>query len=146
MVSFKFRVWDNEGKHMHYMPAAELYEELFLRADGVLCYVLDGSELSDPVPVNDRYEVSFSTGLLDCDGGNIYEGDVVEFRAFGRYLIQFEDGAFRTECLETQALEMFMFNTCLLIGGVNGDGRCTSAKVIGNKFENPELLGVKNDL
>lgn len=145
MRKIKFRVWDKEEKHMHYMPAAELHEELFLRADGVLCDVRFDVEYSDPIAVNDRYEVSLSTGLLDCDGKEIFEGDAIEYRAFGRYLIQFEDGAFRTECLETQALEMFMFNTCLLIDGVNGDGRCPLAKIIGNKFENPELRGIKND-
>jgi len=136
MRALKFRVWDVRNNEFN-------SDSFLIRQDGVLFREWALGELCSEK--NFEYIYSQFTGLLDCDGEEIYEGDIVECRAFGRYLIQFEEGAFRTECLETQALEMFMFNTSLLIDGVNGDGRCPSAKIIGNKFENPELLVVKND-
>lgn len=137
-----FRVWDKKEWHMYYFPAAELYENFFLRADGLLCDV-DFSDCADPEPVNDRYEVTLFTGLYDCDGKKIYKDDIIEIDMYGRYVVEFCNGAFTVECLEKRCLEGFMFDPHLLIDGVNGDNVNPHAKIIGNRFEHPELLEMK---
>ncbi len=136
MTRFKFRVWDKEEKHMHYMPAAELYEELFIRADGVLCNVLDGAELSsDPVPVDDRYEVSFDTGLYDCEGKEIWEGDVL--RVFTR---ERHNESFIGVALWDNDKSSFIAKGASENTGYYFFWECPRIKVIGNRFSNSELL------
>lgn len=143
MREIKFRVWDKRDKHMHYMPAAELYEELFLRADGVLCNVDEGAnikkKISDPRPAGDRYEVSFSTGLLDCDGKEIWEGDVLDCICVG------DDSPCAHYTWRTPVPVYFSTENNAYVA-VDKRGWIVSLnspvhyKVIGNKFGNPELL------
>jgi len=79
------------------------------------------------------------TGLLDCDGKEIFEGDVVartdddsnklfiEFRLGGfraLFSLEEEEGAHLTQITHYSNSKW---------------------KVIGNRFENPELLEIKND-
>lgn len=136
---FKFRVWDKEEKHMHYIPAAELYEELFLRADGVLCNV----DYSDRRPMNNRYEVSFSTGLHDCDGKEIFEGEYLALAVdnaipfIEKHEVVFSGGCFIGKRFYAET-NIFCANYMYLHVLVR-DGY----KVIGNRFENPELLAAK---
>lgn len=106
MSSFKFRIWDNIDKHMYYMPAADQ-------------------------PLGDRFEVSFFTGLLDCEGLEIWEGDIVEFFE-SRLTVEIHRGAFGIRG------ERSIFYFC------NLDGVEKCFRVIGNRFANPELLEVKN--
>ena len=133
---FKFRVWDKQEKHMHYMPAAELHEELFLRADGVLCDVDSGSKYPDPRPVDDRYEVSFSTGLYDCEGKEIWEGDIIEKGYHGKTESPYQEVVFDTD-----------IGSCgCCFSEFKGSGFALPNdkwRIVGNRFENPELLEIK---
>lgn len=130
---FKFRVWDKQEK--------EYLRGLYDGPEVLNCFWDDSKKGIRLTTIDkDRYVLEESTGLYDCEGREIWEGDIIEYQHYGKYLIYFDDGAFRTECIEKIAFESFMINTDLLINSVNCDGRNPHAKVIGNRFENSELL------
>lgn len=81
----------------------------------------------------DRNTVGQYTGLKDKNGKEIYEGDIIDHFAVYGYVI-FEDGMFT---LNTSANNQF---------GNHKQPICyvdtTQCEVIGNTYENPELLEV----
>jgi uncharacterized phage protein (TIGR01671 family) len=82
MREIRFRVWDKKHKAMVYPYDAQKGDGLLLVADmaGKL-YVLD--ECGNYMPVDtDHYEIMQYTGVKDCNGKEIYEGDIVHVTDF----------------------------------------------------------------
>lgn len=89
------------------------------------------------------------TGLHDKNGKEIYEGDIIEFSydvftgnfdtKVGRGIIEFIDGAFYIKPFEIEGKKIKDIDNeeWFLIYTVNID----TLKVIGNIYDNPELLG-----
>lgn len=80
-----------------------------------------------------QYELMQFTGLTDRNGKEIYEGDVVKYRMFDypfqyknggykNYEVRFSDGSWEIE--EDLSLRQY----------------CKECEVVGNIYENPELL------
>lgn len=70
----------------------------------------------------------------------IYEGDVIEVTRKGmkkRFVIDDEMGVLLSRCIEKEQYPFVDFDLDMLL---NNDGR---VKVIGNAYENPELLEMK---
>ena len=98
------------------------------------------------LPVIREETVGDYTGLKDKDGERIFEGDIVAFDRDNRHKgdVQFDWGVFGiewTECKHNK--EMFgvwgnLHNLRTFEDGFNKD-----VEVIGNKWDNPELLEVK---
>jgi hypothetical protein len=109
---FIFRAWDTEGKSMHLMAEIE--------DDRILC--LGGS-----------YQRIYmqSTGLLDKNGIEIFEGDILQDRRWShdQGVVRYDEGAYRVDYAEDEG-NVIHVNECSII--------------IGNIYENPELLPDKS--
>ena len=131
----KFRAWDKEKK-----------EWIKLTTKGSLC--IDGyGQLIKPnnggETFDGDYELLQFTGLTDKNGKEIFEGDIIDWESRNdlkkgiseivyRYLIVFEEGA-------------FIGRGDIRIGSkikLDGDF-LESFEIIGNIYENPELLTPK---
>lgn len=150
MRPIKFRAWDKVGKQMFYryprrweeMTSKETslmtmdLEALAISLDGDL-YMLDECGRYD-YPKRDEFELMQFTGLLDKNGKEIYEGDIVQDKEasmkgvdeFGE--IVFIDGKFqlKSPCFPAS----LGFNYFDLVNCID------HFEVIGNIYESPELI------
>lgn len=120
MRPLKFRVWHkNQGKWLD-------YEDFYLDSLGRV-FTTKYSEIGEPhTDITDDVKLTQYTGLKDKNGKEIYEWDIVEIKSElnGRKTIDtivYERDGFKTK---------------------NGGQipRETRLEVIGNAYENPELL------
>ena len=116
MKEIKFRVWDNDLEIMSYSDA-----EIFITfSDDGICI---GYEIDDEI---DDYELMQYIGLKDKNGKEIYEGDIVklfEYKVINNIVLPEEIvtiNDIRKGC-DTLRPSQYM-------------------EVIGNIYENPELL------
>ena len=138
----KFRAWDKEENKMinNVVP--------FFNSDGTLeClvfgYSFGGYEFieveldkyqhifTDP-EFDKRYVLMQFTGLEDKNGIEIYEGDIVECFNDGLSEVLFRKGSFGTLTYTSRGIDFYTFNEVY--------GAC---EIIGNIYENPELLEVE---
>ncbi|QDX91091.1 hypothetical protein EEL30_01025 (plasmid) [Brevibacillus laterosporus] len=148
MREIKFRIWDKAN-------------EIIIQDDGHFYITADG----DVIGVNDDLDISESvilmqyTGLKDRNGKEIYEGDIVK-RNFeiGRVVInpislgaedyEIDDSGYFIGVVSYRPSEGYVLNKCKKF---NDDDELQSkksgvkiypnhAEVIGNIYENPELL------
>ena len=121
---FKFRVWNKARKG--YIEPPE--PTPLLQADGLLAYFTNHPEYME------NYDVQFCTGLKDKNGTLIYEGDIF-----------YKKGTKNLQGKKINSTVIWdrmyaQFN----ISDENGFHRLPSnsknIEVIGNRYENPELL------
>lgn len=130
----KFRVWDNADKRFLWFFNSDILDEIF------------GQSHSD-APISERtgrifvrnssdYVLQQFTGLLDKNGNEIYSGDIVRC-SYGAGKVIYHCGCFMVEWIDDDGADMeFLFSH---------DGRRKRQdgyefEVIGNIYENPELL------
>ena len=105
----KFRAWDKEIKVMRSWVQER-----------------SGNQPLGHFFTRQDYELMQFTGLLDKNGKEIYEGDIMK-TPYGNYAVEFDIGQFQYENFDHY--------------GVNGEGPCLDeGEIIGNIHENPELL------
>jgi uncharacterized phage protein (TIGR01671 family) len=129
MRVIKFRAWDKLG-------------HTWLTADKLLNPIFSGDMVNFTLEDNyvfsirqDGIELMQYTGLLDKNGKEIYEGDVVQYRvspshtpyAYHKAQVTFEHGAFTPLPGYAGSDDLSDFHN-------------TSYEVIGNIYENPEIL------
>ena len=120
---FKFRVWD--GKEFDFTPTIW---------NGMAWDGRMDCEVENAV-------ISQFTGLKDCEGIEIYEGDIIN-----------EDGILKVVeygIQEVDAFEGVGFNLWDFYGEYKDIGKAVrlqeSIKIEGNIFQNPELLNIEDD-
>jgi uncharacterized phage protein (TIGR01671 family) len=142
----KFRAYDKERKKIKFFDLKEIYAD---------CYHNVGFLKNAPHEhENDgweQFELMQFTGLLDKNGKEIYEGDIVEyierlpiFPEKRLSLVQFIGG-------NVDYANNFLISPFVNIGSFNYETNCITGTlnnpkesiVIGNIYENPELLTEK---
>ena len=124
----KFRAWTEEGKAMYYGVYPFKDDTLLLNYDGFAF---------DEVPASD-FILMQSTGLKDKNDGEIFEGDVVKYKS-GCYTYT-EEVAYNKNFAGfgvRDANADVILTFWVLAENVD----LSSLEVVGNKYENPELLG-----
>ena len=130
----RYRAWKKAGKELGRVG------QITFELDGSVSHVLfKGKFLDFNVPINE-IELMQSTGLRDKNGKEIFEGDIV----------QFEDCYTETDFLyvntgivEWSQGSFTITNRDFVEMGDLLDGEFLDVTIIGNVYENPELLEEK---
>lgn len=83
-----------------------------------------------PTKDNDLVFMQY-TGFEDMNNREIYEGDIVEIENETRWEVIFNKGCFKRASIEHPISNLYLL----------GESPLDSIEVIGNIYENPELLG-----
>lgn len=105
--------------------------------------ILKDIQLSYDDAVEDCDTLGAYTGCNDINGKEIYEGDIISIDYFGRYAIKYE-AKYLAFCTKSLVHHDYNYGVWM----VNADlwsCRDKRIKVIGNVFDNPELLGGVTD-
>lgn len=123
-MPLKFRVWDDVEKSWGAIPSHQI---------GIALSLLRGEANKE----DDRYIISQDTGLKDENGKSIYTGDILEKRYSNdnpfngvRAVCYYEDGNVDFECV---------------IGNDNVEGFLEEYSIVGNLWQNAELLGYNGE-
>lgn len=134
----KFRVWDEENKRF-------LDEEEFIIISDGRVLVGDwmtGNDFSYGYDDPERFILMQSTGLKDQNGVEIYEDDLVKVTdEYGD--TNFTDGGIGTICGLTDLYMWYIDGQ--VQNGLHDIEQCYYIEVVGNIYENPELLEVSDD-
>lgn len=123
----KFRAWTEEGKAMYYGVYPFKDDTLLLSYDEIAF---------DEVPASD-FILMQSTGLKDKNGKEIFEGDVVKYKAGCNTFteeVAYDKNFAGFGVRDANADIIFTF------GEIFEDMDTRFLEVIGNIYENPELL------
>ena len=127
MREIKFRAWLKHGKEI--VDVEGIY---FMNK--VVHYIYNDYKYNEQEIIGDFFEnieLMEYTGLKDMKGKEIYEGDILFESSSEEYFkVVFENGSFRAEVNE-YSLDL--------------EDYAHICEVVGNIYENPELLGDKND-
>ena len=139
MREIKFRVWDKNENNMLEMgemiARIQFFDTPYISAHQTLNEGVGGIDYGN-------IELMQFTGLKDKNGKEIYEGDIVNFgnsngfswgTEYYELEIIWEDAGFRYKNIKTGKI----FDKKITQKIINN---CNKFEIIGNKFENPELL------
>lgn len=126
MKPIKFRAWDTEEKR--WWPKGH-DEWINIAHDGTIIY---GDSDGDPEDAEGRFEIIQFTGLLDKNGREIYEGDLlqdIDSKEVGEVIWDEQDLCYTVK-----------FSDNSKWGFVSLKGKDNHCEVIGRRFEDPDLL------
>ncbi len=127
MREIKFRAWDKEAKQMFQIDYINFHvqERKVYSVEQV-----GGGELGAQYSHSfDKIEIMQYTGLKDKNGKEIYEGDIVSIKGGAPYEVEYD-----YEWLGYQPWRSFITDEDMWMSH--------NIEIIGNIYENPELLKV----
>jgi len=144
MREIKFRAWDKKFKVM--IPSVVAYDnDNVIVVDTIINQTYNDDDLDERLNdvegagpehycITGDIEVMQFTGLLDTNGKEIYEGDIVKHFGDNDFVheIKFKHGAFGYDSLV--APEKFVTYSETRIHEIE------TVEIIGNTYENPELI------
>lgn len=137
----KFRAWDERNREMVY---SDREDSFYVNTVGVLfMYAIPMSEAGLQKKYHKDYGVMQYTGLTDKNGKEIYEGDILQPERFKRikfynFPVVYSEGVFRCSG------KLSGFDT-LRESLAHARKAGNEFLVIGNIYENPELLNDKTN-
>lgn len=129
----KFRAWDKTHKKLG-MIDAHMTDGLF---QSVKIFDEDGDDWQE----SENFILMQSTGLKDKNGTEIFEGDVVVTDGWRRQVVTFGTQEVEEDFGSVRIYKGFN----LYLGGGYPNAVMSTFEVIGNIYENPELLEADND-
>ncbi len=130
----RFRAWDK--KHLKIWPIADVDNEHSCALNGYDILGNSYEKMGGEEPEEDLILLQF-TGFKDKNGKEIHEGDIYKTKSPKKYMVMFEEGAFVGGESE---------GDCIPLGWKCDDGGLAKEddmswlEVIGNIYENPELV------
>lgn len=126
---FKFRVWDKLAERMIY-PHNDNQQHFIIDLNGRFHNLQNGSG-------GDDYVIQQYTGLNDKNGNPIFEGDIVQYNQNSSY----DNMDFIAKWSDDKLGFIFQSNSGeQLVNQTPHLNRFKHLEVVGNIFENPELL------
>lgn len=136
MREVKFRAWDTKHKKWYGI-------DVLIDGNGNPCYYDNYDNL---IPMEDC-EIVFYTGIKDKEGKEIYCGDIIKISRTAINEdsptitdVYFHRGAFRWRHNDGSG-SVVDFNSVVVLEGM--ESITQDVEIIGNVFENPELIEVK---
>jgi uncharacterized phage protein (TIGR01671 family) len=129
----KFRAWDKKNKEMFYYP-----KWAFIHDGNVLYFAQNNDSYVDESDNRTDLDLMQFTGLYDKNGKGIYEGDIVKW-GVGSYPISFGWGDDNESYGESYG---WLLGSSIISQSSSASALQfnNEAEVIGNIYENPELL------
>ena len=121
---FRFRIWDKPTSKMFYDVCIGFIKDGYLSSYDWVCADIPDGQINYTGNMLQDIEIMQCTGLKDNNGKLIFEGDIVA-RGEDKAVIKYDD--------ETASFYMRWVETETFI---------EDCEVIGNIYENPELLEV----
>lgn len=135
--TIKFRLWDNLQNEMFFEGFNVFGEVTMFNAIGTYAYETKG-ERSSLERYNDFIIMQF-TGLKDGNK-DIYEGDCLKNKNYSGVVV-FTDGCFCLEIKKQHEKDLAPFTFSYDAGQIIPLYNFENLSIIGNVFQNPELLG-----
>jgi YopX protein len=126
----KFRVWDKESSELSYDS-----ERFFIRTNGSLGDWYDGDETRS----SDSYVVQLIVALRDKNDKEMYVGDIIRYSPFNT-----TDKNYQNILAIVPSVNAYHWFEELQIMMEDHKNKC-EVTIVGNIFENPELLKEYND-
>ena len=129
MRDIKFKIYDKELKETHTLELQDLCEDdYWYDGDTTIWFVLYDCNTEQK-----RFVAMQFTGVYDKNGKEIYEGDIFQVDDYTNGVVIYlnEEGCYGLQCKYDEGEWVDPFSDYCL----------DEMEVLGNKFDNPELLG-----